>query len=62
MNCKLCLNEYNFSNNKPFILLNCGHTYSMSCIRTFKACPGCKQKPIEYRPNFNLLIEFKYLR
>jgi hypothetical protein len=55
MNCKLCLNEYNFSNNKPFILLHCGHTYCMSCIRTFKACPECKQEPIEYKPNFTLL-------
>jgi hypothetical protein len=55
MNCKLCLNEYNFSNNKPFILLICGHTYCISCIRTFKTCPECKQESIEYKPNFTLL-------
>lgn len=55
MNCKLCLNAFNFSLNKPFIILFCGHTYCLTCIKTTKNCPECKQDIELYKPNFTLL-------
>lgn len=55
MNCKLCLNEFNFSLNKPFIILFCGHTYCLKCIKTTQNCPECKQDIELYKPNFTLL-------
>jgi len=55
MNCKLCTKGYNFSNNKPLIILYCGHTFCLSCIKASNDCPECRQEITAFKPNFTLL-------
>ncbi len=59
MNCSRCLNEYNFSNHKPFSILFCSHTFCLDCIKSLKQqtnkCPRCSHEIVSFKPNYSLI-------
>ena len=61
MSCAICFERFNTRNNKPIILMMCGHTFCSSCIQEVKKtplqgkCPTCKETIVRERPNYSLL-------
>ena len=44
MNCSVCNEAYNESENKPLTLNPCGHCFCLACLNSLKnqACPKCR--------------------
>lgn len=60
MNCNICSKEYNNSNNKPFILFPCCHTFCSECVLSLTVCRNCSSSIDEKKANlalFDLLDE-----
>ena len=61
MSCTICFEKYNTRNNKPIILMMCGHTFCSNCVEIMKTtnlqnkCPTCKETIVRERPNYSLL-------
>lgn len=58
--CKICLNEYNLTNQKPMTIMLCGHTFCLKCLTQMKTlkeyiCPTCREEIISEKPNYALL-------
>lgn len=58
--CKICLIEYNSTNQKPITLMLCGHTFCLNCVNQLKTlkeyiCPTCREEIISEKPNYALL-------
>ncbi len=43
-NCYVCLDNYNESDRKPYVLVPCGHGFCKHCVSKLpeKLCPLCK--------------------
>jgi len=60
MNCNICSKEYNNSNNKPFILFPCCHTFCSECVLSLTVCRNCSSSIDDKKANlalFDLLDE-----
>lgn len=44
MNCGSCKNSYNVKDHYPYLLVDCGHTVCLKCLKNFneKTCPKCQ--------------------
>jgi hypothetical protein len=53
-NCDLCFINFNTSNNKPYSLYPCGHTFCLECINKLKynKCPIDREQFDGKAPNF----------
>ena len=44
--CSICINEYNCTTLKPWVITPCGHTYCKTCLDRIELegnkCPGCR--------------------
>ena len=55
MECEYCTKEYNSSENKPFLILPCVHTFCLSCLKKLGECPKCGTIIESTKPNYSLL-------
>lgn len=57
LTCNICFDEYNQLDKKPYMLLDCMHTFCQSCIKTFKVkdCPNCKNHFHTSKSNLKLI-------
>ena len=57
MNCDICLEAFDHSIRRPFVLAGCGHTYCSSCLDQLanKKCSQCRKPFKEKNPNILLL-------
>ena len=65
LNCKICLEDFNNSNHKPIIVMQCGHTFCLECVKQLKKqefiCPNDREPITNQKPNYALLdfLNFK---
>jgi tetratricopeptide (TPR) repeat protein len=61
MECQICLNDFDHSRFKPFVLMPCGHTICNECIKQLTSttitatCPNCQQRIQSTSPNWAFL-------
>lgn len=59
MDCKICFEEYDNFERKPFSAMPCGHSFCRECIDNLKKekydCPICRNPIVSSAPNFSLM-------
>jgi hypothetical protein len=58
--CTVCYEIFDTKRQQPTILMMCGHTFCLKCVKTIKqsskcSCPTCREEIINVTPNYALI-------